>query len=254
MTQNTQNTKNTEKTAEKPSVKDFTMTLSFSSLMTAFTALVGCVVVAFMMGVIVGRDDVSRPSLANIVAEKELAKTQEGAAQGDTAQDSSDATQTELAPLEPARAHKAIMSPEELKYATALKGKSEQETQKTSPDTSANTSPAQNTGNAQDIAQNTAPSVTQGEAAQKPEKPAPTVNSLYDYIYQVASLKNEDSVDTLRAQLEGEGMRTRMVKSGDYLMVQVLMRGTEAQGQALQERMIELKLGKPVQQQKKLVE
>ncbi len=270
----TQNTKNTEQAPAKPSMKDFSVTLGFSSLMTALTALVGCVVVAFMMGVIVGRDDTARPTLAQIVAEKEAAKAAEQAdAQADTQgsgsasgqQSDQDAGQV-LSPLEPARAHKTVMSAEELRYATELKGKvagaakaPSKPTAGAKPEATQNaaaqstpSSTTAPTGASTTPANVTTTATTTSSGTQAPS--ASNATALYDYVYQVASLKSEESVDVLRAQLEGEGLRTRMVKSGDYLMVQVLMRGTTQQAKALQDLMVQLKLGAPVQQQKKAVE
>ncbi len=249
----TQNTKIPEPVVEeKTPIADFTVTLGFSSLMTALTVFVGCVVVAFMMGVIVGRDDDDQLTLAQVVAERERAKEAAQAAQGDTIPPelSSDATagsKENIVPNMTVSDHAKIMSPEELKYATELKARSGNNAPKTPP-TPATPKPA--------------PSAPSAEAAQKPQTSPSTAQSteqdkktaLYDYIYQVASLKDEGAVDKLRAQLEGEGLRTRMSKVGAYLKVVVLMRGTEEQALALQDRMVELKLGKPLQQQKQAVE
>ncbi len=270
--------KASDATQEKKQGQAFTVTLGFSSLMTALTALVGCVVVAFMMGVIVGRDDVaSRPTLAEIAEEREAAMqaaeraalAQEAERRAAVEQSAAEQAATEQAqknteanakanaqakveakaqaqpPASTAstksteaasadsktNAASVVMSPEELKYATALKGQRGQ------------------TAAAQKASAKPKPSTT--ATAQKSEASDKT---LYDYVYQVASLKSEEAVDTLRAKLEGEGLRTRMSKSGDYLKVLVLLRGTTEQAVALQERMVELKLGKPLQQQKKAVE
>ncbi len=243
--------KTAEKSGEKAGQKkaasavgSFTVTLGFSSLMTVLTALVGAVVVAFMMGVIVGRDDVaSRPTLAQ-VAEAQEAAMQAQKAKEETGQDATaSAKQTEQVAPPPAQ----VMTPEELKYATALKSKGEQ---KASPPPSVEKkepAPPAQSSDASAPKENAAP-------VQNVQQPQNNENALFDYVYQVASLKDEAAVDKLRAQLEGEGFRTRTGKSGDYMMVLILMRGTSAQALALQDRMVQLKLGKPVQQQKVAVE
>ncbi len=246
----TQNTKTPEPVEEKATITDFTVTLGFSSLMTALTVFVGCVVVAFMMGVIVGRDDDDQLTLAQVVAERERAKDAAKAAQqGETTPPelTSNATagsKEALIPNMTVSDHAKIMSPEELKYATELKARSGNTAQKPSP-APAKPKPAPSVKEAQKP--QTSPSAAQGSEQDKK-------TALYDYIYQVASLKDESAVDKLRAQLEGEGLRTRMSKVGAYLKVVVLMRGTEEQALALQDRMVELKLGKPLQQQKQAVE
>ncbi len=238
--------KSTEKYGEKATQASaasgggsFTVTLGFSSLMTVLTALVGAVVVAFMMGVIVGRDDVaSRPTLAQV------AEAQEAQLQAQKAKEAKAQTAAQTPPpQENTPPTQQVMTPEELKYATALKSKGGQKAQPSKEEVA---TPVQSS--AVEAAKEM---VTQPETAPKPTE---NKDALFDYVYQVASLKDEKAVDTLRAKLEGEGFRTRMSKSGNYLKVLVLLRGTSAQALALQDRMVQLKLGSPLQQQKTAVE
>ena len=91
------------------------------------------------------------------------------------------------------------------------------------------------------------------EAAKNKAKPTQDQEQILDFIFQVAAFKEETSVDKLRAQLEGEGMRTRMDKDGKLLKVMVLMRGNNEQAQELRQRMVDLKLGQPIQRSKTLV-
>ncbi len=277
MTQNVRNTEKKPETQAKNGTEEagkknadpaapkggaFTVTLGFSSLMTALTALVGCVVVAFMMGVIVGRDDVSsRPTLAEIAEEQDaavaaaLAAAKEMVAQKGA---TTGATTTGTAPEDTAEGTSSseahVMSPEELKYATALKGKNATAQKAASTTASAPaTVPATATPTTTTA---TAPATATTATPSAPASAEPIVDpatALYDYEYQVASLKDETAVDKLRAKLEGEGLRTRMSKIGGYLKVSVHMRGTTAQATALEQRMVELKLGKPVLQGKKMV-
>ncbi len=278
MTQNVRNTEKTSDNTAKSSTEEgakkphegaapkggaFTVTLGFSSLMTALTALVGCVVVAFMMGVIVGRDDVSsRPTLAEIAEEQDAAVAAAlAAAKNAVSQNTAPATEGQDA-AQPKSGEASVMSPEELKYATALKGKNAAASKSTAEATppvtpsatplatQATTPPATSTNAAPTTS--TASSATAQNATQ--ETAQDPAQALFDYEYQVASLKDENAVDKLRAKLEGEGLRTRMSKIGGYLKVSVHMRGTTAQAQALEQRMVELKLGKPVLQGKKAVQ
>ncbi len=56
----------------------------------------------------------------------------------------------------------------------------------------------------------------------EPEEP-----KLYDYVLRAASFKDEKLADNLRASLEGDGLRTQLVKSGSWYMVEIKYRGTE---------------------------
>ena len=60
--------------------------------------------------------------------------------------------------------------------------------------------------------------------------PAQKDTSKYDFVLRVAAFKSAEQADALRAKLEGEGMRTRMVQEkaqkGTWYFVQVLYRGT----------------------------
>ncbi len=269
MAQNTRNTEKAPETEVKTKVEGatrkapeaepakggaFTVTLGFSSLMTALTALVGCVVVAFMMGVIVGRDDVSsRPTLAEIAEEQDAAvaaalAAAKNAVQGQNPSQNKAQAEAQAENSAQSTSTEKVMTAEELKYATALKGKNTPAVQSSTaaaPPPTITVSPASAaTGQATAAAQ---------PVPTTPAVPVDPATILYDFEYQVASLKDEGAVDKLRAKLEGEGLRTRMSKIGGYLKVSVHMRGTTAQGQALEQRMVELKLGKPVLQGKKTV-
>lgn len=46
---------------------------------------------------------------------------------------------------------------------------------------------------------------------------------MFDYVFQVAVFKDEDSVDSLRQRLEGRGLRTRMQRDGKLFLVLVLL-------------------------------
>lgn len=90
-----------------------------------------------------------------------------------------------------------------------------------------------------------APSVPAGPAApaappapgsEQARKPAA---GKYDFVFQVAAFKNSSQSDTLRERLEDEGLRTRMTIDKDnkgkprWYRVQVILRGTEADAEAV---------------------
>ncbi len=216
-------TQNVKKTPEE-TPKKYTLNLDFSSIMTAITVLVGCIVISFMMGVIVGRDEEPLPGMQRILPQKQDvtlsdADTKDAQAKGPTKENGAGGEK--------------IMTPEELKYASALKGKGSTDKK----------------GDASKPVVTAPKDEAKKENVTKP-KAADDAQALFDFVFQVSSLKDEKAVDTLREQLEGEGLRTRMSKSGDYLIVFVLLRGTVQQAQEVRARMIALKLGDPLQKQK----
>ncbi len=222
-------TQNVKKTPEE-TPKKYTLNLDFSSIMTAITVLVGCIVISFMMGVIVGRDEEPLPGMQRILPQK-----QDGTLSDAATKDAQGKGSTK----ENGASGEKIMTPEELKYASALKGKGG--------------SSADKKGDASKPVVTAPKGDAKKEDATKPKAPTKATDdaqALFDFVFQVSSLKDEKAVDTLREQLEGEGLRTRMSKSGDYLIVFVLLRGTVQQAQEVRARMIALKLGDPLQKQK----
>lgn len=97
-----------------------------------------------------------------------------------------------------------------------------------------------------------APSIPAGSEVQAPdqeEKPAP--GQMYDYVFQLAALKDEQSVDNLRQKLEGRGMRTRMERSGKLFLVLALLRGDETRAAEIIQAARDLRLGEPLLRSKK---
>ena len=91
-----------------------------------------------------------------------------------------------------------------------------------------------------------APAVPEGQAP--PPAPAAT---MFDYVFQVAAFKDEDSVDSLRQRLEGRGLRTRMQRDGKLFLVLVLLRGDAARAAEVPQIMQELHLGQPIVRSRK---
>lgn len=76
----------------------------------------------------------------------------------------------------------------------------------------------------------------------------------YDFSFQVAALKDEQAVDSLREKLEDFGLRTRMERSGKMYLVMVLMRADAARVAELLDICKQLRLGEPLLRSKKAVE
>lgn len=76
---------------------------------------------------------------------------------------------------------------------------------------------------------------------------------MFDYVFQVAAFKDEDSVDALRQRLEGRGLRTRMQRDGKLFLVLVLLRGDAARAAEVPQIMEEMRLGQPMLRSRKAV-
>lgn len=96
--------------------------------------------------------------------------------------------------------------------------------------------------------------VPQTQETAQPAAAPPVPTGYSDYVFQIAALKDEQSVDGLRQRLEGRGLRTRMEKSGKLLLVLVLLRGDEARAQEVAQIAEELRLGTPLLRSRKPVE
>lgn len=92
-----------------------------------------------------------------------------------------------------------------------------------------------------------------GSTQSKPEL-APQASPIQDYIFQMGAFKDEESVDSLRQRLEGRGLRTRMQKDGKLFVVLVLLRGDNARAEEVLQIAEELRLGKPIIRSRKPVQ
>lgn len=93
----------------------------------------------------------------------------------------------------------------------------------------------------------------QPEASATPSPAAVDDGTIYDFVYQVAALKDERAADNLRQSLEGAGLRTRLESNNKHYLVLVLMRGTFARANELSELARQLRLGDPMLRSKKTV-
>lgn len=201
------------------------LSLSFTSLLTLVFLIVVAMTAAYIWGVMTGRAQ-SSSAPASVVKAQEEAREPE---QGDS----------------------RILQAHELQFTQVLRG--ENPSPKPAPQPPVPNKPAP---------QQTAPEKPTPEAA--PAKPAPAVREekpapeapaakVWDYIYQVAALKEEQAVDSLRQKLEGHGLRTRMERSGKVYLVMVLIRGDEARAAELSRITESLHLGEPLLRSRKAV-
>ena len=228
----------------------YTLRLTFSSLVTAGIVLVIGFGWAFFMGVMVGRGqnpESKVPQLATLLPSDERA-----------AQDGREKLEDTLPKAE-------VMKPEELRFATTLRGKPGQNTTEPRPRAMQNATgatsmapvvaPQPAAAAAQPGAASPSPSlVQQNQAAQAATPPAaqpkPAVEPMFDFVFQVATFKDTDSVDRLRARLEGKGLRSRMDRDGKLLKVMVLLRGTTDTAEQVRQQMVDMGLGQPIQRSK----
>jgi cell division septation protein DedD len=132
-----------------------------------------------------------------------------------------------------------ILSPEELRFASVLKNR---------PVPGRQPQPIQPVAPPAEQAADGSRKTPEGKDA----SPAPQ-ESMHDYVFQVAVLRDEDSADALRQRLEGHGLRTMMQRSGKNMTILVLLRGGGQRAAEIPRITEELRLGKPVLRSKKAV-
>ena len=209
--------------------RSYTLTLTFSRLLTAaIVALIG-VSWVFMLGVMVGRGHDPDVKLREITG-RVLRNRQTPAVQ------------------EPPQ---AILRPEELDFGPSLRDRPlHNSTAVQMPSRQANGTAASSVaGNATFV-----------QAAQPPAPSAPqgAQSTRFDVVYQVAAFRDAGQADKLRERLEGEGVRTALDKSpakdgGSVYKVLAVRRGTEEDDKQLLAVLDRLKLGPPVLRSKKPV-
>lgn len=100
------------------------------------------------------------------------------------------------------------------------------------------------------------------EPAQNPAQPAeaaPIVmppadpGAMFDYVFQVAALRDEQACDNLRQKLEGYGLRTRMERSGKVFIVLIALRGNAERVAEIAAIAADLRLGTPLLRSRKPV-
>lgn len=200
------------------------LSLSFTSLLTLVFLIVVAMTAAYIWGVMTGRAQSSSPPAPVVKAQKEE--------------------------REPEQADSRILQAHELQFTQVLRGEnpsSKPTPQQPIPDKPV-PQPAPEKPTPKGAPEKSAPAV-------KEEKPTPEASEakVWDYIYQVAALKDEQAVDSLRQKLEGHGLRTRMERSGKVYLVMVLIRGDESRAAELARITESLHLGEPLLRSRKAV-
>ncbi len=149
-----------------------------------------------------------------------------------------------------------VLSPEELEYARALRSETSLRSKKTVVADKGALSSKKDSPDQSQLQKN-----VQGEGpanrqesvgVEKSSVPQDTV-ALFDYVFQVAAMRTEDSVDALWQRLEGRGLRTRMQREGKMYYVLVLLRGDELRATEVVQTLDSMRLGKPLMRSRKAV-
>ncbi|WP_241159376.1 MULTISPECIES: SPOR domain-containing protein [unclassified Desulfovibrio] len=230
------------------------MRLRFSSLLALAFLGVAAIALAYVGGVMTGR--------ASASAERRLASLEAGR----TASADVPPASPKGAPAAPPQEGPGILSPEELRFARALRNEDGAPEAPPAPPRLAAQSPAPV---AQAPAEATTPSPGQPVApmpgaaplaaapeaatAQPVAPVAAPATPMQDYVFQVGAFRDEESVDSLRQRLEGRGLRTRMQREGKLYVVLVLLRGDAARAEEVMRIAEELRLGKPMVRSRKPV-
>lgn len=85
-------------------------------------------------------------------------------------------------------------------------------------------------------------------------QPKPAPGQQYDYIFQAGAFKTQTEAKRVNATLNKNGLRSTVSKSGRVYLVVVSLRGGANEVAAMQKKMRELKIGKPMQLSRKPVE
>lgn len=214
--------------SEKEPVDRFrriSLSFSFTSLLTLVFLIVVAMTAAYIWGVMTGRAQSSSTSAPVVKAQEEE--------------------------WEPEQGDSRILQAHELQFTQVLRSETpspKSPPQQTVPEKSAPPQAAPEKPTPEVTPEKPAPAVRE----QKPAPEAPSAKAC-DYIYQVAALKDEQAVDSLRQKLEGYGLRTRMERSGKVYLVMVLIRGDESRAAELARITESLHLGEPLLRSRKAV-
>lgn len=207
------------------------LSFSFTSLLTFVFLFVAAMASAYIWGVMTGRGEISPRGNADVASKAEDA---------------------------PPKAPNSVLKAHELEFSHVLRGEESRtrekrpEPAKTQEISGAETQAAAGSESGE-AEPESAPVAKEPESRQATAAKTPADSRLMDYVFQVAALKDEQAVDSLREKLEGRGLRTRMERSGKLYLVMVLMRGDESRVDELDQTARELRLGAPLLRGKKPV-
>lgn len=231
--------------------------LRFSSMLALAFLGLAAIALAYVGGVMAGR--------ASASAERQTAAQSANSSKGPSSAAQGQATARASGEPEVS----AILSPEELRFARALR-RPDGAAENSGPQNKVATSvvipkesaqapqlpvqiPGQIPGQTGPVQAGASIPASGGSTQSKPEL-APQASPIQDYIFQMGAFKDEESVDSLRQRLEGRGLRTRMQKDGKLFVVLVLLRGDNARAEEVLHIAEELRLGKPIIRSRKPVQ
>lgn len=234
--------------SQKPSEKPY-LILQFTTLLAAMFLVLMAIVLAYLGGVMVGRGywhDHPEMHGETVVPEG----GERSAAKDETPVSAEDASAQK------------ILAPEELRFSRVLRNETSGPGLAMTP--AALEKPVQGMPAAQSSAAARRTAAQDDHGGQERAAPAQssaaltdTVNEvlpvMYDYVFQMAAFKDEESVDAVRQRLEGRGLRTRMQRSGKLYVVLVFLRGDESRATEVLRAAESLGLGKPIQRSRKQV-
>lgn len=203
-------------------IKKILCSLNLTSILTVILLAIGVTTAAYISGIITGRQHDNGPEAAP--------------------------REEKITPVSEMPVDK-ILQAHELEFTQALRDEKKKEAsaprKEASPPQPAVNPPGQEAEISPQIPEESVQS-------QEPENP-PSANELFDFVFQVAALKDEQAADNLRQALEGEGLRTRLAANGKLYLVLVLMRGKMERQQELAQIAHGLRLGEPLLKSKKPV-
>lgn len=264
---------------EKTNQKAFNVKISLTTVITVSVLFLICFGWSFVLGVMVGRDydpETIMPEFSKVLP-LNITKGQIQLTPEELKQTNSEIAQLEKLDTKALTENKEsqVIQVEELNFASSLKGKPgegklapipkelEQKNVQILPEIASKDAPIpannKNTTRTESriIADRSEKIPKMPRISQIVSNSTQEEQKVYNYIIQVATLKNIDAVDKLRASLEGYDLRTRMEKwqGRNALLYRVLVvfRGTEKKVKELDVIFKKLRLGQTIQKEKTLI-
>lgn len=258
---------------EKTEARTFTIKISLTTIITVSVLFLICFGWSFVLGVMVGRDYDPETVLPQFSQQSNETTNEQIKALGDNADNAIQAENAQSQQVEaknitpPIENEKdKIIKIEELNFSSSLKGKPGEgklAIKPSSKDNPKKVTRAENSkpkGNIENksVAQIPSTAIKMPQQIMYRQEFQPdSEQSIYDFIIQVATFKDLDAVDKIRAELEGHELRTRMTKwkgeKNTFYSVFVVFRGTETKAQDLNKIFKKLRLGQAIQKEKTLV-
>ena len=218
--------------------------LTGSSLACGVFLLLVAMPLAYMTGVMVGRDNPLQPLPAEVAQSD---RTEQGAESAENAETDGQKDDDQKSDTE--NAGKEILGPAELSFSRVLRaapgekvaapGENRRYAMTGGPDSNA-TQPKMVPG--------MSPAVIMGP----PEPPAEKA-STYDFVFQVATYRTLNSAEQTRQRLENKGYRIRLERQGRLIVVLLRCRGPESKPDEIKAAMARLGMGEPLEKSRRPV-